>query len=271
MTPSTQNRDGMPMNTTVPVLMYHSIAETAEQLPAGQSAAYSVRASEFKSQLQMLKGKHRSVVTLSQLSRNEALYQDSVVLTFDDGCATDHSTALPLLQEFGFTATFFLSTANIGTCGYITWEQAREMHKAGMQFGSHAHEHIPLTPLQNGEVREQLQKSKAMIEDQLGASVTSMSAPFGFLNGRVVSTALEIGYEVICGSTPKMARPGESTVPRIAVMHATTPAKFEQLLNGDWRSYLPAMIRSALVYVPRQILLHVRPSAPGVRTLKRSA
>jgi peptidoglycan/xylan/chitin deacetylase (PgdA/CDA1 family) len=199
------------------------------------------------------------------------LERNSVVLTFDDGCETDYSTALPCLQEFGYTATFFLSTANIGNSGYMTWEQAREMNQAGMHFGSHAHEHIPLTPLSDDETREQLHTSKVMIEDQLGTPVTSMSAPFGFLNSRVVSIAREIGYESICSSTPKMARPGATTVPRIAIMHSTTPARFEQILNGDWRSYLPAMIRTALVYVPRQILLHVRPSAPGVRELKRSA
>jgi peptidoglycan/xylan/chitin deacetylase (PgdA/CDA1 family) len=261
----------MSANTSVPVLMYHSIAETPGQLPVSQSVAYSVRTSEFKSQLQMLKSQGRSITTLEQLSRNKSLQRNSVILTFDDGCATDYSTALPCLQEFGYAAAFFLSTANIGTSGYMTWAQVREMHKAGMHFGSHAHEHIPLTPLSDDDAREQLHKSKAMIEDQLGAPVTSMSAPFGFLNSRVVSIARQIGYESVCCSTPKMARPGARTVPRIAIMHATTPAKFEQILNGDWRGYLPAMIRNALVYVPRQILLHVRPSAPGVRELKRSA
>jgi peptidoglycan/xylan/chitin deacetylase (PgdA/CDA1 family) len=271
MTPSTQTRDAMPANTAVPVLMYHSIAEEAGQLPVGQSLAYSVRTSEFKSQLQMLETKGRSVSSLPQLSSAAAMESKSVVLTFDDGCETDYSTALPCLQEFGYTATFFLSTANIGTNGYMTWAQAREMHKAGMHVGSHSHEHVPLTPLSDVELREQLHKSKATIEEHIGAPVTSMSAPFGFLNRRAICIARELGFESICGSAPKMARPGTAIVPRMAIMQSTTLDRFEQIMNGDWRGYLPAMIRTALVYVPRHILLYVRPSAPGVRELKRSA
>jgi hypothetical protein len=70
---------------------------------------------------------------------------------------------------------------------------------------------------------------------------------------------------------PRMARCGDTTIPRIAIMQSTSAEKFQQIVNGDWRSYVPSMIRAALTYVPRHILLYMRPTAPGIRELKRPA
>jgi peptidoglycan/xylan/chitin deacetylase (PgdA/CDA1 family) len=271
MASTAQTREeGFP-HASVPVLMYHSIAETSAQVPAGQSAAYSVRTSDFQTQLQALKASGRTVVPLTRLSSGSAAPSRSAVLTFDDGCETDYLTALPCLQTSGVTATFFLSTANIGTPGYLTWPQVREMHAAGMELGSHSHDHIPLTPLSSETARQQLLRSKSLIEDRIGAPVISMSAPFGFLNNTVASIARELGYRSICSSLPRMARCGDTTIPRIAIMHSTSAEKFQQIVNGDWRSYVPSMIRTALAYVPRHILLYLRPTAPGIRELKRPA
>jgi len=271
MASTAQTREEVFPHAPVPVLMYHSIAETSAQVPAGQSPAYSVRTSEFSAQLQLLKASGHSVVPLTKLLSSESLPLRSAVLTFDDGCETDYSTAFPCLQHSSYTATFFLSTANIGTPGYLTWAQVREMHAAGMEFGSHAHNHIPLTPLSGETARQQLLRSKTLIEDHIGAAVHSMSAPFGFLNQRVTSIARELGYQVVCSSLPKMARQGGTTVPRIAIMQSTSIEKFQQIVSGDWRSYVPPMIRATLAYVPRHILLYLRPTAPGVRELKRHA
>ncbi len=236
MASTAQTREEVFPHAPVPVLMYHSIAETSAQVPAGQSPAYSVRTSEFSAQLQLLKASGHSVVPLTKLLSSESL-------------------PLP----------------NIGTPGYLTWAQVREMHAAGMEFGSHAHNHIPLTPLSGETARQQLLRSKTLIEDHIGAAVHSMSAPFGFLNQRVTSIARELGYQVVCSSLPKMARQGGTTVPRIAIMQSTSIEKFQQIVSGDWRSYVPPMIRATLAYVPRHILLYLRPTAPGVRELKRHA
>lgn len=254
----------------VPVLMYHSVIDEPAHLPVGQSFAYSVLKSSFESQLRLIKSANFDVIPLSQLANGEVL-ASSTVITFDDGCETDYSTALPALQQFGFTATFFISTANVGTQGYLDWGRVREMHKAGMTFGSHAHQHIPLTPLSLSDARDQLRRSKDMLEDATGTAVTALSAPFGFLNKQIVSIARDLGYVSICSSVPKMARSGDRVVPRVAIRNSTTLTTFERVLRGDWRTYFPSQLRTAISYVPRHVLLYLRPDSPGIRELKANA
>jgi peptidoglycan/xylan/chitin deacetylase (PgdA/CDA1 family) len=73
-----------------------------------------------------------------------------VVLTFDDGYADTLTEALPLLKQYGCTATCYLVSDAIG--GYNTWDagflqekkqlmshaQAQEWLAAGMEIGSHS-------------------------------------------------------------------------------------------------------------------------------------
>lgn len=46
-----------------------------------------------------------------------------VVVTFDDGYADNLHNALPILEEFGIPATFFVATDNIGTDREFWWDE----------------------------------------------------------------------------------------------------------------------------------------------------
>ena len=67
----------------------------------------------------------------------------TVVLTFDDGYRDFYTDAFPILASFGYTATVYLPTQHIGedTLAFngtacLTWNQVRELEKAGIEFGS---------------------------------------------------------------------------------------------------------------------------------------
>ena len=49
--------------------------------------------------------------------------------------------AFPALIELGLRATFFVVPTLVGTPGYVTWAQLREMAAAGMEIGSHSLTH----------------------------------------------------------------------------------------------------------------------------------
>ena len=271
MTSNESIRKVAALDTAVPVLMYHSITKDASSLPVGQSLAYSVSISDFNAQLSEIRASNISVVPLPTLTDGVDTHGYSAVITFDDGSESDYHTTLPALLDARCKATFFLSTANIGSKGYVTWSQVREMQQAGMHFGTHAHDHIPLTPLSKENAREQLYRSKAILEERIGTEVTSMSAPFGFINREVEFIARELGYKTICTSSAKMARWGASLVPRVAVMQWTTIEEFRGLITGDWRTYFSRRFKQTATYLPKQVLLHFRPIAPGIRGLKRDA
>ena len=72
---------------------------------------------QFRTRLQALKDMKASVLTLQEgLARleNGSLPPRSVVLTFDDGFYDFHKLALPLLTEFSYPATLYLTTYYCG-------------------------------------------------------------------------------------------------------------------------------------------------------------
>jgi Polysaccharide deacetylase len=76
---------------------------------------------------------------LARAARND---ERRVALTFDDGLEQLYTVVYPLLQEFGCTAIAYIVPAAIGTPGFLTWEQVREMHASGrVDFQSHSMTH----------------------------------------------------------------------------------------------------------------------------------
>lgn len=121
----------------------------------------------------------------------------SVILTFDDGNESDYLLVYPLLKHFNITALFFVITKYIGTPGYLTEKQIIEMHKNGMKFGSHSHSHRDLSKLGPSELRSELLLSKEILGRIIKEPVTRLSIPFGRFNKKVVSLAVDLGYEFI--------------------------------------------------------------------------
>ncbi len=110
-----------------------------------------------------------------------------VVLTFDDGYQDFYTDAFPLLNRFGYSATVFLPTAYIGDAGRpfkglecLTWGQVRELHQAGVEFGSHTVTHPKLHTMGAEELTREVRCSKERIEDELGCQVKSFSYPYAF-------------------------------------------------------------------------------------------
>ena len=68
----------------------------------------------FRSQLQKIKEKFNIVSTstlIESIKKKEELPSNSLMLTFDDGTKDHYQVVLPVLQEMGLTATFFVLTA----------------------------------------------------------------------------------------------------------------------------------------------------------------
>ncbi|HIA66793.1 TPA: polysaccharide deacetylase family protein [Candidatus Poribacteria bacterium] len=67
-----------------------------------------------------------------------------VVLTFDDGNKSDVTYVAPLLKQYGFGATFYITEGlNFLTNKehYVTWEEVRQLHQAGFEIGNHTRNH----------------------------------------------------------------------------------------------------------------------------------
>jgi len=239
------------------VLLYHGLTASSENRAPSREGNFWISASQFRDHLnQISKGGYQLALLREVWDRLGAgdEGQPPVVLTFDDGWASDFRVAYPLLLEAGARAEFFVNTGTVGAEGFLKWQQISEMHRMGMSFQSHSHDHVHLLQLSTPLLKRQLRDSKHMLEDRLGSAVDFLSAPFGLLSRRIVQTALQEGYRGVCTSWAWPAQPGKQTIPRIAVCHRTTSSGFSRLLAGNPVWYLPRVTWSGIKYGPRRLL-----------------
>lgn len=161
-----------------PILLYHHVGNA--NLEGGQSTRFDVTAAGFETQLALLKQLGYQTTTVSELAaalRGElTLPPRPVTLTFDDAWADQYTTAFPLLQKYGMTATFYVPSRYPGGKSTLSWDQLREMNQAGMEIGSHTRTHR-WEPTAWGQVA----LSKSELEAQLGISVTTFAYPYGLV------------------------------------------------------------------------------------------
>jgi peptidoglycan/xylan/chitin deacetylase (PgdA/CDA1 family) len=257
--------------TGVPVLLYHgTIGARAPELEPREKK-YWVPEARFCDQLDQIHRRGYRVLLLSELWSSPAAIRDRsprVALTFDDGRESDYSVTFPALQRWRVGGDFFVNTSYVGKPGFLTWQQMAEMQRGGMRFQSHGHEHVDLSRLPEGPLRPQLDLSKRLLEDRLGAPVDFLGAPYGLVSPRLTEMARQVGYRAVCTSRNWPARPGSETVSRAAVYAHTSPAQFRGLLEGNVFSYGARMARTAVLTLPRRFLLRYRPERLGVRTLE---
>jgi peptidoglycan/xylan/chitin deacetylase (PgdA/CDA1 family) len=254
----------------VPVFMYHLLTGPQEAPRPGVDRRYTVPGATFREHLAILKGDGFSPVSLRALWAQGTLTGASrpVGLTFDDGDMSNYTQAYPALAAAELRADFFVNTSTIGQPGFLTWTQIAEMQRGGLAFHSHSHDHVALVGLGQTALERQLRDSKRLLEDRLGAPIDFLAAPYGLVNARVIRSAREVGYRAVCTSWSWPARPGASSVSRIAIYPDTPAQDFVRLLRGSPRIFLRRMPRALLLHVPKRVLLRLRPDWLGVQTLE---
>jgi len=123
----------------------------------------------------------------------------------------------------------------IGKENYLTWEQIREMSVSGLvTFGSHTLNHFQLTDLNDGELINELEESKKIIEQKLNTSCLAFSYPKGYYNQNVVEKVRKSGY--VWAFTVKEGNFNEFKhlyeVPRLSIDKSTTWSQFLGKLSG---------------------------------------
>jgi peptidoglycan/xylan/chitin deacetylase (PgdA/CDA1 family) len=241
----------------VPVLLYHGIGESSDSLPRGREGKYWITRKQFCQQLEWIQSHGYHAILLADLSRvpREPINLSRlVVITFDDGLISDAEVAFPILREFGYRAEFFVNTSSVGQAGYVSWEQIIEMSRAGMSFQSHGVNHVAFTRLRGKKLENELRESRHELRVRLQSSAEFLSAPFGFINSRVVEAALIAGYKGICSSRSWPVQTVHARIDRTAVYRHTTIPQFARLLSGNPLSYAFRNTRAALLRLPKAIL-----------------
>ena len=215
------------------ILMYHDLAADPAAI-APEHRPYVLEPAVFRGQMAAVIAAGLPALSVAQWCAPMRPPR-AVVLTFDDGHVSNYTLTLPILVEYHLTATFFITAGVIGQGETMDWRQIRALHATGMEIGSHTLTHRPPSTLSDDELRYELHESRRVLEDGLGAPVTSISSPTGFFNPRMRAIAREVGYQSLCfghiGLAPDQGDP--FSLKRVAVKYTTPYAEFEALLRFD--------------------------------------
>lgn len=115
-----------------------------------------------------------------------------VTLTFDDG-DLDNFAAAQVLQQQGLRATFFIPSGLVGTPGYMSWDQLRQLQQAGNEIGGHSLDHTKVQGLEAAALRREICDDRTNLLDH-GFTPISFAYPFGNYDPAAKAMVKECGY-----------------------------------------------------------------------------
>lgn len=190
-----ENRKISAAASVVPILMYHEVLESR---PANK---YTISAEDMVNHFQAIRASGKVGRGLHQVCSEEG--GSPVGITFDDGYRSDVDTALPILKEFGYTATFFITTDWIGKREEgTTWKLLEKLLANNMDIQAHGHTHRFLDSLNTGDMEDELALPQRKILAELGHKVTRLALPGGRYSSKTIQLAKHLGYESVSTSIP---------------------------------------------------------------------
>lgn len=223
----TSDRSGV----AVPILMYHNVARAPRHLQVYRSLYVAPGA--FARQLALLRRAGYRGLSMADAMPYLTGEQRGrvVVITLDDGYVDNLQHALPLLREYGFTATCYAVSDALGSHNrwdadrlgidkpIMTTNQLRGWQAAGMEVGAHSRSHPRLTGCSDAALRDEVRGSRHALEDILGTPVRQFCYPYGDVDARVAEAAREAGYVAATTTRRGRARPGMDLfqLPRVQV------------------------------------------------------
>ena len=163
-----------------------------------------------------------------------------IMLTFDDGFSGNFDNACPILDKYGYTGYFFVSTGLIGLTGYMNKRQLLELATKKHVIGCHTYTHHRININDDEKtLQKEIVQAKTDLEDILGLSVHF----FGWVGGEEESYT-KSAAEVIRSSGYRYAVMTNSE----PVCSKTDPWQLQRTnINDDWELSLVKFQVSGLI------------------------
>ncbi len=186
------------------VFVYHRFNDS-------RYSSTNIALEDFRAQLELLKQKQFTVLTLGQVVENlrtgTALPQRCAVITVDDAYRSFLTDGWPLLRQYGYPVTLFVSTDTVGGGDFLAWRELRSLQKEGVEIGNHSAGHAYLLNRLDGEnddewalrVTADLRLSQQAFEDHLGFSPKLFAYPYGEFSPELVALVKASGFQAAFG------------------------------------------------------------------------
>ncbi|MGV3533266.1 MAG: polysaccharide deacetylase family protein [Chthoniobacteraceae bacterium] len=198
--PATAKKAAVDLSGEVVVLCYHRVEGKA-------GGALSIEPALFEEHMKTIKDEGLSVISMKDFLAwrrgEQSIPKKSVLITIDDGYQSAYDVAWPVLKKYNYPFTMFVYLDYIAKGGKsMTWDQLAEMRDAGVEIGSHTISHQDLRRKPSKAkgtyeewLKEELEKSRQVIEERLGVRCATIAYPFGNHNPKVQEAARAAGYD----------------------------------------------------------------------------
>lgn len=183
------------------ILLYHHVSTDTP-------AITSIAPEHFAEQMQFLEDNQFTVWPLPRLVKHLQTQQPvpdkTISITFDDNYESVYHTAFPLLKKRGWPFTIFVSTDAVDQRINMqaSWDQLREMAKAGATIANHTATHAHMLQRLEGEnskdwkkrMTRDIEKAQRRIREETGQEHNLFAYPYGEVDKALATLVKNLGY-----------------------------------------------------------------------------
>jgi len=156
-------------------LVYHRFDEN-------KYPSTNIKMGIFKQQIKIIRNLKYNFYDPQDLKKNfhTVKIEKKILITIDDAFSSFYEIAWPYLKKEKIPFILFVSTQSIGSNGYMTWNQIKELDKESTAYiGNHSHTHDYLVDLKNEDFINDIYTASAIFREKLGYNPIFFSYPFG--------------------------------------------------------------------------------------------
>ena len=180
------------------VLMYHRFGDSGHPTT-------NVTIPQFEAHIAELSSDKYTVLSLpdivASLRAGKTLPENTVGLSIDDAFMSVYQEAWPRLRRASFPFTLFVATNPIDNRSndYMSWDQIRELAKAGVTIGSQTASHPHMAFRSKARNAQELKKSNERFQAELGEIPALIAYPYGEYSLAVGDVTRRAGFKAAFG------------------------------------------------------------------------
>ena len=177
------------------VLMYHRFNEN-------KYPSTNIKLADFVEQINLIKKNQFKFVNPNDFDNNLLNEKNTkkILITVDDGFKSFYDHAWPILKKEKIPFIIFINTREVGTRGYMNWDQIKEIAKEQfVHIGNHGYSHEYLVDMKNDEIMNDINRATADYKNNIGYNSSFFSYPFGEYSNNLKTIVKNLGFKYAFG------------------------------------------------------------------------
>ena len=175
------------------IIVYHRFGES-------EYPSTNIQLKQLDAHIKELKSGPYTVLPVDEiiekLKSNKSLPDRTVGITIDDAYSSIYYEAWPRFKAAGLPFTVFVSTAHVnnGSRRHLTWDQIREMYRAGVDFGHHSNNHLHMPKESSNSIEQDIKVASQHFKNELGLKPKLFAYPYGEASHSVQNIIKNAGF-----------------------------------------------------------------------------